>query len=279
MKPPENSTLLASDNRIRAVLAPSAPADSAGPIASVLIFAWRGLLKIKHNPYLLVDVIITPIWLTVSFTYLFGGVIANSPQKYLQFILPGMVVQAVVIISCYTAPVLKSDIIKGVFDRFNSMPLRRLAPLAGALLSDAARALIGCLLVVAVGIGIGYRPATGAVGIALTVILILVASFGFGWVPVVIGLLSPTPAIAGILAFSLSSPVTFVSNIFVDPVTMPPWLQVLVEINPLTHLTTAASGILNGDVTAVEIVLALVGPAIIAAVLAPIALALYQRER
>lgn len=279
MKPPENSILLAPDHRIRAVLAPSAPADSAGLIATVVTFAWRGLLKIKHMPSLTVDVILTPIWLTVLFTFLFGGVIANSPQKYLQFLLPGMVVQAVIIISSYTALMLNADLSKGVFDRFNSMPVQRLAPLAGTILSDAARNLLGCLLVVAIGYAIGYRAETGIIGIVLAIVLVLVAAFGFGWVPVVVGLLAPSGPVAMNLVWMIASPAIFVSNILVDPVTMPSWLQVLVAINPVTYLTTAARGILDGDVTAVQIVLALVGPALIAAVLAPIALALYQRER
>jgi ABC-2 type transport system permease protein len=279
MKPLENSSLLAPDRRIRAVLAPSAPADSAGPISTVLTFAWRGLLKIKHMPTLLADVILTPIWLTLLFTYLFGGAIANSPQEYLQFLLPGMLVQVVIIISCYTALMLNADFSRGVFDRFNSMPVQRLAPLAGAILGEAARNLLGCLLVIAIGLAIGYRPATGAVGIALTLILVLVAAFGFGWIPVIFGLLASSERVAMTLVGMIASPAIFVSNIFVDPATMPPWLQDLVAVNPVTHLTTAARGILSGDVSAIQIVFALFGPALIAAILAPIALALYQRER
>jgi ABC-2 type transport system permease protein len=125
-------------------------------------FGWRGLLKIKHVPEMLADVIAIPVVFTLMFTYLFGGALAGSPHRYLQFILPGTLVMAVLLVTVYTGAGLATDRASGACDRFRSLPIWRLAPIAGALLGDLVRYLLAAALVFAVGLTMGFRPGGGA---------------------------------------------------------------------------------------------------------------------
>ncbi|HSK83431.1 MAG TPA: hypothetical protein VK902_08505, partial [Rubrobacter sp.] len=115
-----------------------------------------------------------PIMFTLMFTYLFGGALAGSTGEYLQFLLPGILVQTVVFITMYTGMGLNTDISKGAFDRFRSLPIWRPATLVGALLGDAARYAMASAMVIV----LGFRPAGGAAGVLLSVALVLVFSFG-----------------------------------------------------------------------------------------------------
>lgn len=267
------------DRRVRVALAGAGAPTGAGPLANTLTFGWRALLKIKHMPEQLFDVLVTPIMFTVIFTYLFGGALAGSPEAYLPFLLPGILVQTVVFTSIYTGFTLNTDISKGIYDRFNSMPVWRLAPLVGTMVGDTMRYTVSSVIVVAIGLAMGYRPETGVVGIVLAILLLNLFALGFGWIFVVIGLIVRAPSVVMTLGWMVLMPVVFVSNIYVDPATMPAWLQAIVAFNPVALVTTAARSILDGSVSAAEIVWALVGPVIITVALAPVALALYRRER
>lgn len=279
MTPLDEPSRHAVDRRIRAAVATGTAPEGAGPVANVATFGWRALLKIKHMPEQLFDVVVTPIMFTVIFTYLFGGALAGSPQAYLPFLLPGILVQTVIFTSSYTGVTLNTDISKGVYDRFNSMPIWRMSPIVGTMAGDVGRYTISCAIVIVIGLAMGYRPATGTVGIVLAVVLLNVFALGFGWIFVIIGLIVRAPSVVMTLSWMLLMPVVFLSNIYVDPATMPGWLQAIVAVNPVALVTTAARGILDGGVAPSAIVLALVGPAIITAVLAPVALMLYRRER
>ena len=131
----------------------------AGPAAASLAFAWRSLLKIKHVPEQLGDVIGIPVLFTLLFTYLFGGALAGSTHGYLQFLLPGTLVLAVVFVTVYSGVTLNADLATGAFDRFRSMPVWRPAPILGALIGDIGRYLLAGGLVIGLGLAMGYRPA------------------------------------------------------------------------------------------------------------------------
>lgn len=216
---------------------------------------------------------------TVLFTYMFGGALAGSTDAYLQFLLPGILVQTVTFTTVYTGFTLNTDISKGVFDRFRSMPLWQPAPLVGAMVGDTVRYTVSSLIVVAVGLALGYRAATGVAGVLASVVLLDVFAFGIGWAFTTVALWVRTPSTVMTLSWLVLMPLTFASNIYVDPATMPDWLQAFVSVNPVAHVTTAARGLLDGTVTAGEIGLALLGPAVVTALCAPVAMALYRRER
>src|SRR5687767_587508 len=137
------------------VLTPRARPQSAGALSSVATLAWRAMLKIKHVPFQLFDVTVMPIMFTLLFTYIFGGALAGTPREYIQYLLPGVLVQTIVFITVYTGVGLNTDIQKGLYDRFRSLPMWQPAPLFGALLGDVARYSLAGLIIIVVGVIIG----------------------------------------------------------------------------------------------------------------------------
>jgi ABC-2 type transport system permease protein len=253
------------------------PRQSA--IGASLAFGWRAMLKIKHVPMQLFDVTAFPIMFVLLYTYLFGGALAGSTSKYLQELLPGILVMTVSMITIYTGMALNNDIHKGVFDRFRSMPIWRPAVLVGMLLADAARYTMASIVVMALGLALGYRPDGGPLGVVSAVALLLVFSFALSWVWTAIGLKLQKPETVMQLGMTILSPLTFASNVFVDPSTMPGWVQAFVDVNPITHLTTAARGLMDGSVESGEIGLVLLWSAGLVAVFAPLTMHFYREER
>lgn len=248
------------------------------PIENTLTFAWRALLKIKHVPEQLFDVTLTPIIFTLMFTYLFGGAIAGDTSTYLQFLLPGILVQTVLIITVYTGFTLNTDITKGVFDRFRSLPIWRPAPIVGALLGDTVRYTIASVITLGLGLVLGYRPGGGVAGTLAAIALLLVFAFSLSWIFTIFGLLMRTPnAVMGVSMLILM-PLTFASNIFVDPATMPSALRAFVDVNPVTHLVTAIRGLMGGGAQFSDVVWVLVASAALTLVFAPITMRLYRTK-
>ncbi|MFC7622097.1 ABC transporter permease [Microlunatus sp. GCM10028923] len=264
-----------TEDALRSVLLAGERPPRPGPVLTSLTFGWRALLKIKHDPNQLVDVTMFPIMFTLMFTYLFGGALAGSTQEYLQFLLPGILVQANVIITMNTGITLNT----GVFDRFRSLPVWRPSPLVGALLGDLVRYSIGSVIVITLGLILGFRPEGGAVGVVLSVVLLLVFSFCLSWLWTMLSLILRTPSSVAGVSMMVMLPLTFVSNIFVDPKTMPGWLQAVVEVNPITHLATAVRGLMNGSVPAGEVGWVLVSSVLLVAVFGPITMVLYRNKK
>src|SRR5215207_8399025 len=139
----------------------------ASALSAVGTLAWRAMLKIKHVPFQLFDVTVTPIMFTLLFTYIFGGALAGSPGEYIQYLLPGVLVQTVVFITVYTGVGLNTDIQKGLYDRFRSLPMWQPAPLFGALAGDVFRYSVAAMLIIIVGLLLGFRPGGGVIGVTL----------------------------------------------------------------------------------------------------------------
>ena len=260
------------------VLSSRARPQRPNALSASLTFGWRALLKIKHVPEQLFDVTAFPIMFTLIFTYLFGGALAGSTGEYLHYLLPGILVQTVVFITIYTGFGLNTDITKGVFDRFRSLPIWRPAALVGALLGDAARYTMASTMVIVLGLLLGFRPDGGVPGVLLSVALLLVFSFGLSWIWTALGLVLRTPNSVMGVSMMVLFPLTFASNIFVDPRTMPPWLEVMVGANPITHLATAVRGLMHGTATTGQIGWVLLTSGVLVAVFAPLTMYLYRNK-
>ncbi|MFV2102893.1 ABC transporter permease [Micromonospora sp. LOL_024] len=235
-----------SSEALATVLAPGARATPPSPLSASLIFGWRALLKIKHVPEQLADVTAFPIVMVLMFTYLFGGALADSPRDYLQFFLPGIMVTSVVMITMYTGVGLNTDIEKGIFDRFRTLPVWRPAALVGMIVGDVLRYILAALVILAVGLVLGFRPDGGVVGVLTGIGLLVVFSFAFSWVWTFFGLvLRSEKSVMGVSMMVLF-PLTFLSNVFVDPSTMPGWLQAFVKANPITHLVSSVRAAMAG---------------------------------
>jgi ABC-2 type transport system permease protein len=249
-----------------------------GALSNALAFGWRAALKFKHVPEQLFDLVMTPIMFTLLFTFVFGGALAGSTEQYMRAFLPGILVQTVMFNAVYSGMGLNTDLGKGLFDRFRSLPIWSLAPFAGLMVGDVLRHLIASLIILAIGMLLGYRPDAGVAGVVMTLALLLVIGFGVGWIFLVLGLVMRTPNTVMTMAFTGIMPLVFASNIMVDPGTMPPWLRTFVDVNPVSLMTTAMRGLMNGSATWGEVGLALLAPALLTATLAPLTLWLYRRR-
>jgi ABC-2 type transport system permease protein len=271
--------VLPTGERTHQLLAMHGRPEPASAASSVATLAWRAMLKIKHVPFQLFDVTVMPIMFTLLFTYIFGGALAGSPREYVQYLLPGIVVQTIVFITVYTGMGLNMDITKGLYDRFRSLPMWQPSPLFGALAGDLFRYSVASALILIVGFILGFRPQGGAVGVVLAVGLVMVFCFALSWCWIIIGMLVRSPESVMTTSFLFLMPLTFASNIFVDLSTMPPWLQAIVGRNPVTHLANASRGLMHGKPVGADVVWVLAASALIVAVASPIAMRMYRKER
>jgi ABC-2 type transport system permease protein len=268
----------AADENLHSALSLHPRPPSPSGLAASLTFGWRALLKIKHVPEQLADVIFIPILFTLMFTYLFGGALSGSTGDYLQSLLPGTLTMTLVLVSVYTGVGLNTDITKGIFDRFRSLPIWRPAPLVGALLGDATRNLLAAAIVIALGLAMGFRPDGGVAGVLLAVALLLVFSFSVAWIWTALALILRTPGAVSNVSLLFVFPLTFASNVFVDPKTMPGWLQAVVDVNPVSHLVTAERGLMQATASVGEVTWVLLASAAIVAIFAPLTMHLYRTK-
>lgn len=248
------------------------------PWSASVTFGWRAVLKIKHVPEQLFDVTAFPIMMVLMYTYLFGGALAGSTSDYLQYLLPGILVMSIVMITMYTGVSVNTDIEKGVFDRFRSLPIWRPAVMVGYLLGDMLRYLIASVVMVGVGLIMGFRPDGGVLGVLAGVALLIVFSFAFSWIWTMFGLLLRTEKSVMGVSMMVLFPTTFLSDIFVDPSTMPGWLQAFVNNNPVTHLASAVRELMHGEWPGSDIAWTLGWAGVIVAVFGPITMRLYARK-
>ena len=267
----------ADEAAVREAIASTARPPRASALSAALTFGWRGMLKVKHVPEQLLDVTITPVMFVLMFTYLFGGAIAGSTGEYLDYILPGILVMSVLFTTVYSGVALNTDLTKGVVDRFRSLPIWPASPLLGSLLGDTVRYVIGGSVIIVLGVALGYRPAAGVPGVLAALALVVVFSFGLSWVFTTLGLLLRSPSAVMNTGFMSIFPLTFLSNVFVDPETLPNGLQDFVEANPISILATASRGLMEGNAEMGDILIVLGTAAVIAAIFAPLTARLYRR--
>ncbi|UCZ53460.1 ABC transporter permease [Bacillus shivajii] len=274
----DQQSSIVEEKAIHDVLSKRSRPKQANGLTNSMTFGWRALLKIKYIPEQLLDVTVFPIMFLLMFTYLFGGAIAGSTDIYLQYLLPGILAMTVVTITMYTGMELNNDITKGTFDRFRSLPIWRPSVLVGALLVDTVRYSIAAAIMIGLGLILGFRPDGGVLGVVLGVLVLLVFSFSLSWVWTVLGLvLRSEKSLMGVSMMVLF-PLTFVSNVFIDPNTLPSWLQGFVDVNPVSLLVTAVRGLMHGTATSADIGWVLLASAILIVIFAPLTMHLYRKK-
>jgi ABC-2 type transport system permease protein len=268
----------ADEAAVRKAISSTSRPPQASPLSAALTFAWRAMLKVKHVPEQLIDVTITPVMFVVMFTYLFGGAIAGSTSEYLHYILPGVLVMSVLFTTVYSGVALNTDLTKGVVDRFRSLPIWRPAPLVGALLGDSVRYVVAGTVIIVLGVILGYRPGAGFGGALAALGLVVLFAFGLSWVFTTLGLLMRAPNAVMNAGFMGLFPITFLSNVFVDPETLPPVLEAFVDVNPTSILATASRGLMEGNANPGDIAISLAVAGVLTAVFAPLTTRLYRRS-
>ncbi|HEX2085236.1 MAG TPA: ABC transporter permease [Solirubrobacteraceae bacterium] len=273
-RPPQEPERAAA---LHAALAAGERPPRATAASACLTFAWRAMLKIKHVPEQLLDVTVTPVLFLVMFTYLFGGAVAGSTSEYLQYLLPGMLVQSVLFTTVYSGVTLNTDMTKGVVSRFRTLPIWPPAPLVGAMLGDAVRYLFAGAVVMALGFALGFDAEGGVLGVLAGVGLVVVFSFGLAWVFTTLGAVLRAPNAVMNAGFMGIFPLIFLSNIFVDPETLPSGLEAFVDVNPISHLVTAVRDLMAGSPDGGEIAIVLGTAVLLTAIFAPLTVRLYRR--
>ncbi len=247
-------------------------------IRNSLTMAYRGLLKIQHTPEQLMDVTLQPILFTLMFTYLFGGAIAGNVQNYLPIIIPGILAQSI-LTGCVSIGVqLREDMDKGVFDRFKSLPIARIAPLAGALLADTIRYAIVTILTFSMGYIMGYRPGAGFVGVLEVSILVIAFAWCMSWIFAFAGVTGRSAASVQGISMMILFPLTFLSNAFVPVNTLPTALKWFATLNPVSHLITAIRELVNNGVIGQDFWLSILGALVVLAIFAPLTIRAYIRK-
>ncbi len=247
-------------------------------VRNPLTMAYRGILKIRRTPEQLFDVTLQPIIFTLMFTYIFGGAISGDVVSYLPVIIPGILVQTVITTSIVTGVQLREDMDKGVFDRFKSLPIARIAPLAGALLADTIRYTIATVLTFTMGYIMGYRPDGGLEHVAFAALLVIVCAWSISWIFAFFGVIARTASSVQGISMIVLFPLTFLSNAFVPVDTLPNWLQWFVNVNPISHLVSAVRQLTNFGTVGWDFTISLIGAAVIVAIFAPITVRAYMRR-
>jgi daunorubicin/doxorubicin transport system permease protein len=264
------------DAALQKALASTPRPPRPSPLAAVMAFGWRGMLKVKHVPEQLVDVTITPVLFVLMFTYLFGGAVAGSTGEYLDYILPGLLVMSVLFTTVYSGVAINTDLTKGVVDRFRSLPIWSPSPLVGALLGDSVRYVVAGTVIVLLGVILGFRPDEGVPGVLAAMGLTVVFAFGLSWVFTTMGLLLRSPNAVMNAGFMSIFPLTFLSNVFVEPETLPAGLEAFVNVNPISILADASRGLMQGNVDGSDVAIVLGVSALLTAVFVPLTNRLYR---
>ena len=267
----------------RRPMPPPAAAAAVHPalafLRHVLVLAKRSLIKTWRTPEALIDVTVQPVIFLLLFTYIFGGAIANGSQAdYLQFLLPGILGQSIAMAGIALGTNLNTDIEKGIFDRFRSLPIARSAPLVGAVVADFARYLVLCVCTLGAGMIMGFRVQTDPLSALAAVALAIGFALCFCWISVFVGMMARTSGAVQGIGFLLVLPLSFGSNTFVPTETMPGWLQVFVNVNPISHLVSTVRALMNGGAYGTDLIWTLGWMAVLLVVFVPLALWAYRRR-
>ena len=259
----------------------TAPADTDGGIGWVIrdtrAMTWRNITGMFRVPQVLVFSLIQPVIFVLMFRYVFGGAIKIPGQSYVNFLMPGIFVQTATFGAINTAVGLADDKGKGLIERLRSLPMSRSAVLSGRVMADTIRNLVIVVLMLVIGMGVGFRPNTNLLMVAAGIGVLVVFGIALAWLFVTIGLSVTNGEAAQAAAFPLLAPLTFASNLFVSPATMPGWLQVWARNQPVSATADAVRACMTGGPTASKVVIALAWSVGMSAVFAVIAIRRYRR--
>jgi ABC transporter DrrB family efflux protein len=247
-------------------------------VSDTLVLARRNLKRIPRQPDLLIAYTIQPIMFTLLFVYVFGGAIETPGFDYVDFLMPGIIVQSIAFGGFVTALGLSEDVQKGLIDRFRSLPMSRAAVLAGRTFSDIALNCLSLVVLFSVGFLAGFDFIDSDVGqVALGIVLVLLLGYAFSWVFALVGLFSSSPETANSIGFTLIFPLTFASSVFVPANSMPDGLRQFAEANPFTTISDAARSLWIGTPAHTDVWMAFVWCVGLIVVFAPLAVTRYRR--
>jgi ABC transporter DrrB family efflux protein len=243
-----------------------------------LVLAGRNLKRIPRQPDLLIAYTVQPVMFVLLFVYVFGGAIQTPGFDYVDFLMPGIIVQSIAFGGFVTALGLSEDVQKGLIDRFRSLPMSRAAVLSGRTFSDVVLNCLSLVVLLAVGFLAGFNFIGATFGeIALGIVLLLLLGYAFSWIFALVGLFSSTPETANSIGFTLIFPLTFASSVFVPAETMPDGLRQFAEANPFTTISDAVRSLWLNTPAGTDVWMSFVWCFALIAVFAPLAVSRYRR--
>jgi ABC-2 type transport system permease protein len=269
------------ENSVRRAADPAATASGhvtlAQAFSQTMTMAWRATKKMQRNPEQFFDVVFQPLLFTAMFAYVFGGAISGDVKSYLPLMIPGILAQTTLTACIATGVQLREDMEKGVFDRFKSLPISRIAPLAGPMVADLIRYTVATVLTLATGMLMGYRPQGGALGVLAGALLTIFTGWSLAWIFTWIGTWARSAQSVQGVSLMILFPLTFLSNAYVQVNTMPGWLQTFVKFNPVSHVVSAVRDLMNHGAVTAEVGWALLACALVVAIFAPLSVRSYRR--
>jgi ABC transporter DrrB family efflux protein len=247
-------------------------------VEDTLVLARRNLMRIPRQPDLLIAYTIQPVMFVLLFVYVFGGAIQTPGFDYVDFLMPGIIVQSIAFGGFVTALGLSEDVQKGLIDRFRSLPMSRAAVLTGRTFSDVVLNCLSLVVLLAVGFLAGFNFINATAGeVALGIVLLLLLGYAFSWIFALVGLFSSTPETANSIGFTAIFPLTFASSIFVPAESMPDGLRQFAEANPFTTVADAVRSLWLDTPANSDVWMAFVWCFVLIGVFAPLAVTRYRR--
>jgi len=247
-------------------------------VSDTLVLARRNLMRIPRQPDLLIAYTIQPVMFVLLFVYVFGGAINTPGFDYVDFLMPGIIVQSIAFGGFVTALGLSEDVGKGLIDRFRSLPMSRAAVLAGRTFSDVLLNCLSLAVLLAVGFAAGFSFTDASVGeVLLGIFLLLLLGYAFSWIFALVGLFSSTPETANSIGFTSIFPLTFASAIFVPAESMPDGLRQFAEVNPFTTWTDAVRSLWIGTPANTDVWMSFIWVVVLVAIFAPLAVGRYRK--
>jgi ABC-2 type transport system permease protein/oleandomycin transport system permease protein len=216
-------------------------------LSDMWVLAVRSSKRLPRQPDLLIGFTVQPVMFVLLFVYVFGGAISTPGYSYVDYLIPGIIVQTIAFGGFVTALGLAEDMKKGLMDRFRSLPMSRAAVLTGRTLADVSTNIVQIIVVLGVGLLVGFSFTTSAGDVIAGIFLLLLIGYAFSWVFAFVGLSASSPESANAYGFIILFPLTFVSSAFVPVTSMPSWLQPIAEHNPFTVMVDAIRGLFVGN--------------------------------
>jgi ABC-2 type transport system permease protein len=246
-------------------------------LEDTLVLARRNLIRIPRQPDLLIAYTVQPVMFVLLFVYVFGGAIQTPGFDYVDFLMPGIIVQSIAFGGFVTALGLSEDVQKGLIDRFRSLPMSRASVLAGRTFSDVLLNCLSLVVLFSVGFAAGFNFIdSNPAQVVLGIVLLLLLGYAFSWIFALVGLFSSSPETANSIGFTLIFPLTFASSVFVPVNSMPDGLRQFAEANPFTTVSDAVRSLWIGTPAHTDVWMAFIWCAVLISVFAPLAVARYR---
>lgn len=248
-------------------------------VSQIGVIVWRHLAQIRHNPEQLVELAIQPILFVFLFGVVLAGQMGSADGDYLGFVVPGLMIQATVLVTARTAIGLHTDVNSGLIQRLQTLPISRLAPLAGRIIADFLMLLWSLLILLATALLIGYRAPITVPTVLGVLAVIFLFCFALSWVAMLAGLTVRSAESVQAIAFGTMLPLTILSGAFVNTATVPAWLRPIMDWNPVTIATDTIRALIAGYGAAEPLLRLGIICTVLLAVFIPLATRSFSRER